>query len=149
MSFYSILVFILGHFLVFFSTKNSRENNGPSKTTLKYQWVWTSWKLLNQFYSSSLKLYHCSNFESHIWQCSSRAVKTQDYCYLAGVERSVCIRLVYIAMSNWSMAKEFTSTKIKYHAKKQKKNQTALGWSSRFSFCLKKTKTTKNLLWVI
>lgn len=112
MSFYSNLVLFWGICGFFSSTKNSRKNNAPSKATLKEQWVWTSWKLLNQYYLSSLKLHHCRNFESHIWQCSSRAVKTQDYCYLAGVERSVCIKLAYIAMSNLSVAEEFTSTKI-------------------------------------
>lgn len=134
MSFYGTLVLFWGvwglvFFVLFFLlTKNSGKNNAPSKTTLKWQCVWTTWKLLNQFYSSSLKLYHCRNFESHVWQCSSRPVKTQDYCYLAGVECSVCIKLVYIAMSNLSVAEEFTSTKINKYSTQllntmQKKNQ--------------------------
>lgn len=67
---------------------------GKVKSTVRQLWNSRGFelqKLFNWFYSSSLKSYHCRNSESCIGQCSSTAVKTEDYCYLAGAECFLCI----------------------------------------------------------
>lgn len=108
---------------------------GKVKSTVRQLWNSRGFelqKLFNWFYSSSLKSYHCRNSESCIGQCSSRAVKTEDYCYLAGAECFLCIKFMHIIMSNLSVAKEFLSTKKinKYSIQllnTVKKNELVLG----------------------